>query len=93
VVCGLWGRKAPTLWGREAGGGVGEASVCVWPPQRLTRPPLASPSPHTISSTTRYQAHDAEGKASLGDIVRLDPIRPMSKTKRFAVAEIVKKGD
>jgi ribosomal protein S17 len=31
--------------------------------------------------------------ASLGDIVRLDPVKPMSKTKRFAVAEIVKKGE
>jgi len=49
--------------------------------------------PHPHSSTTRYQAHDADGKASLGDVVRLDPIRPMSKTKRFAVAEVVKKGE
>ncbi len=54
--------------------------------------PLLSFSPF-LSSTTRYQAHDADGIAGMGDIVRLAPVRPMSKTKRFAVAEIIKKGD
>ena len=41
--------------------------------------------------TTRYQAHDEEGVAALGDIVMLSPCPPKSKTKRFYVAEIVKK--
>lgn len=46
-----------------------------------------------IRSTKRYQAHDAAGAASLGDTVRLAPIAPMSKTKRFSVAEVLVKGD
>jgi len=29
----------------------------------------------------------------MGDIVRLAPVRPMSKTKRFQVAEVIKKSD
>ena len=41
--------------------------------------------------TTRYQAHDEEGLAGMGDIVMLSPCPPKSKTKRFFVAEIVKK--
>jgi ribosomal protein S17 len=48
---------------------------------------------HTRRSTTRYQAHDAEGLAGMGDIVRLAPVRPISKTKRFQVAEVIKKSD
>ena len=44
-----------------------------------------------IRVTKRYQAHDEEGVAALGDTVRLAPCPPMSKTKRFAVAEVVTK--
>ena len=73
--------------GAERGGVGGLASVCG---RRLNF--FFFPT-HLFRSTTRYQAHDADGKASLGDVVRLDPIRPMSKTKRFAVAEVVKKGE
>jgi len=46
-----------------------------------------------IRQTKRYQAHDAEGAVGLGDTVRLAPCPPMSKTKRFAVAEVLIKGD
>jgi small subunit ribosomal protein S17 len=41
--------------------------------------------------TTRYQAHDETSMAGLGDIVMLSPCPPKSKTKRFFVAEVVKK--
>ena len=41
--------------------------------------------------TTRYQAHDETAMAGLGDIVMLSPCPPKSKTKRFYVADIVKK--
>lgn len=46
-----------------------------------------------IRQTKRYQAHDEEGVATLGDTVRLAPCPPMSKTKRFAVAEVVTKSN
>ena len=37
----------------------------------------------------RLHAHDEAGSAKLGDIVRLVETRPLSKTKRWRVAEIV----
>lgn len=43
-----------------------------------------------IKKTKRYQAHDEVG-VTVGDEVRLAPCPPMSKTKRFAVAEVVTK--
>ena len=72
-----------------------EGHRTLWPPasslaRHASLTLLLSPP---FSSTTRYQAHDADGIAGMGDIVRLAPVRPMSKTKRFAVAEIIKKGD
>ena len=37
----------------------------------------------------RLHAHDEAGSAKAGDIVRLVETRPLSKTKRWRVAEIV----
>ena len=37
----------------------------------------------------RLHAHDEGGSAKAGDIVRLVETRPLSKTKRWRVAEIV----
>lgn len=36
-----------------------------------------------------FKAHDEKGTAKVGDIVRIYETRPMSKTKRFALAEVV----
>lgn len=44
-----------------------------------------------IRKTKRYAAHDEAGVAAMGDTVRLAPCPPVSKTKRFAVAEVVTK--
>jgi small subunit ribosomal protein S17 len=38
--------------------------------------------------TKRYTAHDELGQCQIGDLVRLEGTRPLSKTKRFRVAEI-----
>lgn len=43
--------------------------------------------------TKRYMAHDESGSINVGDFVRLDGSRPLSKTKRFAVAEVLRKAD
>ena len=37
----------------------------------------------------RLHAHDEEGAAKTGDVVRLVETRPLSKTKRWRMAEIV----
>jgi small subunit ribosomal protein S17 len=42
-----------------------------------------------IVRTKRYKAHDAENQCKEGDLVRIQETRPMSKTKRWQVAEIL----
>ncbi len=41
--------------------------------------------------TKRYLAHDASGDLNIGDFVRLAGSRPLSKTKRFVVEEVLRK--
>lgn len=43
--------------------------------------------------TKRYMAHDEKEIAQPGDFVRLSGVRPMSKTKRFTVAEVLRVAD
>lgn len=42
-----------------------------------------------IVNTRRYKAHDEENKCKEGDRVRIHETRPLSKTKRWVVAEII----
>ena len=51
-------------------------------------------SPHPkygkiVVRTKRYKAHDEENKCQEGDIVRIKETRPMSRTKRWQVSEIL----
>ena len=47
----------------------------------------------SIQVRKRYVAHDPENEAKLGDLVQLIESRPISKTKRWRVAEIIERGD
>ena len=47
----------------------------------------------SIQLRKRYVAHDPENDAKLGDLVQLIESRPISKTKRWRVAEIIERGD
>jgi len=40
---------------------------------------------------TKYKAHDDANTCGVGDLVRISETRPMSKTKRWRVAEILEK--
>ena len=42
-----------------------------------------------IKSSKKYRAHDEENKAKVGDRVRIVETRPISKTKRYKLVEIV----
>ena len=42
-----------------------------------------------VKSSKKYCAHDETNKAKVGDIVRIVETRPISKTKRFYLAEVV----
>lgn len=42
-----------------------------------------------IRYSKKYTAHDEQNRAKEGDIVRIMETRPLSKTKRFRLVEIV----
>ena len=44
-----------------------------------------------VKSSKKYAVHDESNKAKVGDVVRIVETRPLSKTKRFYLKEIVKK--
>jgi small subunit ribosomal protein S17 len=46
----------------------------------------------TYKQTNRFQAHDEHNVCQIGDIVRIEESRPLSKMKRWRLVEIVKQG-
>ena len=46
-----------------------------------------------IRTTTRYKAHDANNLAKIGDLVRIVETRPLSKNKRWRIAETMTGGN
>jgi small subunit ribosomal protein S17 len=42
-----------------------------------------------VVTTKRYKAHDEENQCKTGDRVRIQETRPLSRTKRWMVAEIL----
>jgi small subunit ribosomal protein S17 len=46
----------------------------------------------TYKQTKRFQAHDEENTCQVGDIVRIEETRPLSKMKHWRLVEIVKRG-
>ena len=46
----------------------------------------------TIKRAGKYKAHDENNECGLGDMVRIVETRPLSKQKRWRVAEIITKG-
>src|ERR1700681_4663825 len=44
---------------------------------------------HTVRVTKRFKAHDEQNKCRTGDTVRIGDTRPLSKEKRWRVAEIL----
>jgi small subunit ribosomal protein S17 len=44
-----------------------------------------------VKKTTKFHAHDEENTAGIGDTVRIMETRPLSKTKRWRLVEIIEK--
>ncbi|KAL0426719.1 UNVERIFIED_CONTAM: 30S ribosomal protein S17 [Sesamum latifolium] len=44
-----------------------------------------------VKRTSKFMAHDEQNQCNIGDRVRLDPSRPLSKHKHWVVAEILKR--
>jgi len=47
----------------------------------------------TIKRDIKYKAHDEKNECGLGDLVRIVETRPLSRQKRWRVAEIISKGE
>ena len=46
-----------------------------------------------VRTTKRYKAHDPNNSAVLGDVVRIEETRPISKDKRWRIAETLTRGN
>lgn len=46
----------------------------------------------TIRTTKKYKAHDENNTAQIGDLVRIEESRPLSREKRWVIIETVTRG-
>jgi small subunit ribosomal protein S17 len=46
----------------------------------------------TYRQTKRFYMHDEENRSHVGDLVRIEESRPLSKLKRWRLVEILKRG-
>jgi len=44
-----------------------------------------------VKKTTKFHAHDEKNECTVGDVVKIMETRPLSKTKRWRLVEIVEK--
>jgi len=44
-----------------------------------------------ITEYNKFYAHDEKGEAKIGDTVRIQECRPLSKTKRWRLVEVVER--
>ena len=45
-----------------------------------------------VTGYKKFYAHDEKGDAKVGDRVRIEEIRPLSKLKRWRLVEVVERG-
>ena len=64
-----------------------DKTVIVKVERRYTHPMLKK----TVRSSKKYYAHDEKNEFSVGDLVRIEERRPLSKLKRWEVIEGEKK--
>jgi small subunit ribosomal protein S17 len=46
-----------------------------------------------VTSYTKFYAHDEKNEAGVGDHVRIQETRPVSRTKRWRLVEVVRRGE
>lgn len=46
-----------------------------------------------VKKTSKMYVHDEENTSRVGDLVRIQETRPLSKTKRFKLIEVLKRED
>ncbi len=47
----------------------------------------------TITKSKKFQVHDEDNTAGVGDTVRIVETRPLSKTKRWRLADVVERAE
>ncbi|MDP9272785.1 MAG: 30S ribosomal protein S17 [Chloroflexota bacterium] len=57
--------------------------------ERLRRHPIYK---RVVRLSSKFKAHDDENAARVGDTVRIEESRPLSREKRWRVVEIVARG-
>ncbi|HEX9609346.1 MAG TPA: 30S ribosomal protein S17 [Candidatus Limnocylindria bacterium] len=57
--------------------------------ERLRRHPIYK---RVVRLSTKFKAHDADNSAHVGDTVRIEESRPLSRDKRWTVVEVVARG-
>jgi small subunit ribosomal protein S17 len=57
--------------------------------ERLRRHPIYK---RVVRLTSSFKAHDEENSARVGDTVRIEESRPISRDKRWRVVEVVARG-
>jgi small subunit ribosomal protein S17 len=62
-----------------------QKTVVVAVENRVTHPKYGK----IVVKTKRYKVHDEENSCSVGDRVRIRETRPLSRTKRWEVADIL----
>jgi len=81
-------KKRKTRFGRVVSNKMDKTVVVVVETSR--RHPLYK---KIMRRAARYKAHDEKNECGLGDIVRIVETRPLSRQKRWRVAEIMTKGE
>lgn len=57
--------------------------------ERLRRHPIYK---RVVRLSTKFKAHDQDNTARVGDTVRIEESRPLSREKRWTVVEVVARG-
>jgi small subunit ribosomal protein S17 len=57
--------------------------------ERLRRHPIYK---RVVRLSTKFKAHDEENGARVGDTVRIEESKPLSRDKRWTVVEVVARG-
>jgi small subunit ribosomal protein S17 len=65
-----------------------DKTIVVKVERRLTHPVLKK----TVRLSKKYHAHDEKNDAKVGDVVRIEETRPLSKQKRWTLVEKVAAG-
>lgn len=56
--------------------------------ERRLRHPLYGKS---VKMSKKFMAHDEKGECNIGDVVRIMETRPLSKTKRWRLIEVIER--